>query len=180
MFLVALVASISTAWAQLDSSAIRAFDPASQDSLLPSGAFSPASPLMAAPENCPPCFNCLLPAFPCSHFSTCNQYDGRCSCPPGFGGDNCSVPGKASLLPARKNNQDVGCLGIHTAPRGHCLASQAAHKKSRPSQAFSFFMDKWTKGASVCVDVRVRSSDPQFSVSHLTVRQRTGLFVGKI
>lgn len=93
MFLVALVASISTtAWAQLDSPAIRAFDLTSQDALPPSGAFSPASPLMAAPENCPPCFNCLLPAFPCSHFSTCNQYDGRCSCPPGFGGDNCSVP----------------------------------------------------------------------------------------
>lgn len=60
-----------------------------------------ANPLMAndvaaaprRPEDCPPCFNCLLDAFPCSHFAPCNAYDGRCTCPPGFAGDNCSVPG---------------------------------------------------------------------------------------
>ncbi|KAF9360288.1 hypothetical protein BGX26_009971, partial [Mortierella sp. AD094] len=61
------------------------------------GAMSLASPLLAVvatgrPEGCPPCFNCLLDAFPCSHFSPCNAYDGRCTCPPGFAGDNCSVP----------------------------------------------------------------------------------------
>ncbi|KAI8360140.1 hypothetical protein B0O80DRAFT_381614 [Mortierella sp. GBAus27b] len=44
------------------------------------------------PEDCPPCFNCLLAAFPCSHFSNCNSYDGRCVCPPGFGGPSCSEP----------------------------------------------------------------------------------------
>lgn len=138
MFLVALVASISTtAWAQLDSPAIRAFDLASQDALLPSGAFSPASPLMAAPENCPPCFNCLLPAFPCSHFSTCNQYDGRCSCPPGFGGDNCSVPGKASLLqPVRKNSQDVQ---EHTQHQGSLVdITQLKSQKVEPAKLFLF------------------------------------------
>jgi hypothetical protein len=61
-----------------------------------------ANPLMATaveaaprrPEDCPPCFNCLLDAFPCSHFAPCNAYDGRCTCPPGFAGDNCSVPGQ--------------------------------------------------------------------------------------
>ncbi|KAK3842498.1 MAG: hypothetical protein J3R72DRAFT_368062 [Linnemannia gamsii] len=54
-----------------------------------------ANPLLASanrPDDCPPCFNCLLDAFPCSHFAPCNAYDGRCSCPPGFAGDNCSVP----------------------------------------------------------------------------------------
>lgn len=148
MFLVALVASISTtAWAQLDSPAIRAFDLASQDALLPSGAFSPASPLMAAPENCPPCFNCLLPAFPCSHFSTCNQYDGRCSCPPGFGGDNCSVPGKASLLqPVRKNSQDVQ---EHTRTRGHWLTSHSSKVKKSNQPSF-FCFSSWAERGGEC------------------------------
>ncbi len=39
---------------------------------------------------CPPCFNCHLPAFQCSHFANCSDYDGKCLCPPGFGGEDCS------------------------------------------------------------------------------------------
>ncbi|KAF9976915.1 hypothetical protein BGZ73_007532 [Actinomortierella ambigua] len=55
-------------------------------------AFSLASPLFAGPDRppeCPPCFNCMLEAFKCSHFAECNPYDGRCLCPDGFAGDNC-------------------------------------------------------------------------------------------
>lgn len=40
-------------------------------------------------------FNCLLPAFTCGQYSECNQFNGKCSCPPGFGGDDCLSPGMA-------------------------------------------------------------------------------------
>ncbi|KAF9196484.1 hypothetical protein BGZ50_000104 [Haplosporangium sp. Z 11] len=89
-----------TAWALQDQPSlgemgIRALDLAGSDVFLAPGAMSLANPLLAAPDrpkDCPPCFNCLLDAFPCSHFAPCNPYDGRCTCPPGFAGDNCSVP----------------------------------------------------------------------------------------
>jgi hypothetical protein len=38
-------------------------------------------------------FNCLLPAFQCQQFSECDEYNGKCKCPPGFGGDDCLQPG---------------------------------------------------------------------------------------
>ncbi|KAG5731247.1 hypothetical protein E4T56_gene9016, partial [Termitomyces sp. T112] len=44
------------------------------------------------PKDCPPCFNCLLPAFNCGQYGECNQYDGQCKCPPGWGGIDCLVP----------------------------------------------------------------------------------------
>ncbi|GJJ77880.1 ATP-binding cassette, subfamily G (WHITE), member 2 [Entomortierella parvispora] len=75
---------------------IRALEAGSTDMMLSPTGMTLANPLLAAaprrPEDCPPCFNCLLDAFPCSHFAPCNPYDGRCTCPPGFAGDNCSVP----------------------------------------------------------------------------------------
>ncbi|KAI9270313.1 hypothetical protein EDC94DRAFT_512884 [Helicostylum pulchrum] len=42
--------------------------------------------------NCPPCFNCMLPGFECLHFANCSEYDGKCNCPSGFGGDDCKQP----------------------------------------------------------------------------------------
>ncbi|KAK4685767.1 ATP-binding cassette, subfamily G (WHITE), member 2, partial [Tremellales sp. Uapishka_1] len=44
------------------------------------------------PGQCPPCFNCLLPAFNCGQFGDCNPYDGQCRCPSGFGGQDCLEP----------------------------------------------------------------------------------------
>ncbi|KAK8846559.1 hypothetical protein IAR55_005645 [Kwoniella newhampshirensis] len=44
------------------------------------------------PGSCPPCFNCLLPAFSCGNAGECNPYDGQCRCPPGFGGQDCLTP----------------------------------------------------------------------------------------
>ncbi|SJX61788.1 related to ABC transporter protein [Sporisorium reilianum f. sp. reilianum] len=49
------------------------------------------------PPSCPPCpepdcFNCQLPAYECYQYGECNQYDGLCSCPVGFGGPDCLSP----------------------------------------------------------------------------------------
>ncbi|KAF8554443.1 hypothetical protein OG21DRAFT_1597318 [Imleria badia] len=49
------------------------------------------------PDKCPPCFNCLLPAFTCGQFGNCNEYDGQCKCPPGWGGIDCLTPQCDSL-----------------------------------------------------------------------------------
>lgn len=51
----------------------------------------------SAADDCPPCFNCLLPAFECKQFGSCNEYSGKCNCPPGFGGDDCIAPVCGSL-----------------------------------------------------------------------------------
>ncbi len=59
------------------------------------------------PSDCPPCFNCNLEAFQCAQFGACNKYNGKCSCPPGFGGDDCSKPVCGSLA-----------KGKNRAPRG--------------------------------------------------------------
>ncbi|KAF3933477.1 hypothetical protein ABW19_dt0204080 [Dactylella cylindrospora] len=44
------------------------------------------------PKECPPCFNCHLPIHECKQFATCSSYNGRCECPPGWGGDDCGEP----------------------------------------------------------------------------------------
>ncbi|WWC67467.1 uncharacterized protein I206_101375 [Kwoniella pini CBS 10737] len=44
------------------------------------------------PPNCPPCFNCQLPAFQCGNAGECNNLDGQCRCEPGFGGQDCLTP----------------------------------------------------------------------------------------
>lgn len=49
------------------------------------------------PAECPPCFNCQLDSYNCTHFAPCNKYNGKCSCPAGFGGDDCSKPVCGSL-----------------------------------------------------------------------------------
>ncbi|KAL8941142.1 MAG: hypothetical protein Q9216_002407 [Gyalolechia sp. 2 TL-2023] len=49
------------------------------------------------PDNCPPCFNCNLEAFQCAQYGRCNKYNGKCSCPAGFGSDDCSKPLCGSL-----------------------------------------------------------------------------------
>ncbi|GAA6014458.1 hypothetical protein JCM8202_001541 [Rhodotorula sphaerocarpa] len=51
------------------------------------------------PPECPPCnpFNCVLPAFACLNTGKCNDYNGQCICPPGFGGEDCSKPLCGSL-----------------------------------------------------------------------------------
>ncbi|KAK9471520.1 uncharacterized protein V1510DRAFT_426777 [Dipodascopsis tothii] len=61
------------------------------------------SGLVGADESCDAddSFNCLLPAYECTQFADCSLYDGRCVCPPGFGGDDCSAPVCGSLSAGR-------------------------------------------------------------------------------
>lgn len=37
-------------------------------------------------------FNCLLPAHTCAQYAGCNEFNGKCDCPEGFGGDDCLEP----------------------------------------------------------------------------------------
>ena len=41
---------------------------------------------------CPPCFNCMLPAFTCGQYGECSEYDGQCKCPSGWAGIDCLTP----------------------------------------------------------------------------------------
>ena len=54
------------------------------------------------PDSCPPCFNCLLPAFQCQQFATCDKYNGKCACPSGFGKEDCSEPVCGSLADGKE------------------------------------------------------------------------------
>ncbi|KAI1207007.1 uncharacterized protein F4807DRAFT_436661 [Annulohypoxylon truncatum] len=73
------------------------------------------------PSDCPPCFNCLLPAYECGQYAECNEYNGKCECPAGFGGDDCFEPTCGSLArgkdrPIRSGDTcecDEGWTGIN-------------------------------------------------------------------
>ncbi|KEQ81226.1 hypothetical protein D6C84_08577 [Aureobasidium pullulans] len=49
------------------------------------------------PDDCPPCFNCNLDQFQCHQYANCTQSSGKCACPSGFGGEDCSQPLCGSL-----------------------------------------------------------------------------------
>lgn len=53
------------------------------------------------PEDCPPCFNCNLDDFTCQQFANCTKSSGKCVCPSGFGGEDCSEPLCGSLADGR-------------------------------------------------------------------------------
>ncbi|KAJ2896452.1 ABC-2 type transporter [Zalerion maritima] len=73
------------------------------------------------PKDCPPCFNCLLPAHTCTQYADCNSFNGKCDCPAGFGGDDCVDPVCGSLArgkdrPMRSGKKcdcDDGWTGIN-------------------------------------------------------------------
>ena len=86
-----------------------AYRNSSEDNLLSLGFF----PSEDRPPNCPPCFNCNLESFKCAQFATCNKYNGKCACPPGFGGDDCAQPVCGSLAQGKNRapraNGDCEC-----------------------------------------------------------------------
>ncbi|KAJ9656445.1 FAD-dependent urate hydroxylase [Coniosporium apollinis] len=53
------------------------------------------------PDGCPPCFNCNLEDFQCHQYAPCTKANGKCNCPPGFGGEDCSEPVCGSLAEGR-------------------------------------------------------------------------------
>ncbi|GAB1310569.1 FAD-dependent urate hydroxylase [Madurella fahalii] len=63
------------------------------------------------PKDCPPCFNCNLPIYSCGQFAPCSEYNGKCNCPAGFGGDNCLEPLCGSLArgPDRSVRKGKSC-----------------------------------------------------------------------
>ncbi|KAK3987774.1 hypothetical protein QBC44DRAFT_330918 [Cladorrhinum sp. PSN332] len=73
------------------------------------------------PKDCPPCFNCNLPAYSCGQFAPCSEYNGQCNCPNGFGGLDCLEPLCGSLprgvdRPKREDKYcecDEGWFGIN-------------------------------------------------------------------
>ncbi|KAK1245801.1 hypothetical protein MKX07_004870 [Trichoderma sp. CBMAI-0711] len=84
------------------------------------------------PKDCPPCFNCLLPAHTCAQYAGCNEYNGKCDCPDGFGGDDCLEPLCGSLArgkdrPMRSSSScecDEGWTGINC---NVCTTNQACN-----------------------------------------------------
>ncbi|KAJ5895028.1 ABC transporter G family member [Penicillium taxi] len=74
----------------------------------PNLVYQPYSLFDDRPAECPPCFNCLLDASNCTHYAACNQYNGKCICPPGFGGDDCSLPVCGSLADGQNRPQRKG------------------------------------------------------------------------
>lgn len=60
------------------------------------------------PRGCPPCFNCNLEDFKCAQFSSCSKSSGKCSCRPGFGGEDCSQPFCGSLAQGKDREPREG------------------------------------------------------------------------
>ncbi|KAF2437099.1 hypothetical protein EJ08DRAFT_684671 [Tothia fuscella] len=87
----AILASICTV------SAIKVHHNYSSVELLP----KPFSIYGDRPDDCPPCFNCNLEDFKCHQFANCTASSGRCACPEGWGGEDCSEPLCGSLADGR-------------------------------------------------------------------------------
>jgi hypothetical protein len=85
--LVALLSCIHTATAGLQTPKLKR-DYYTSANLLP----DPFSIYGDRPADCPPCFNCNLEAFTCHQFANCTAANGRCACPEGWGGEDCSTP----------------------------------------------------------------------------------------
>lgn len=58
-------------------------------------------------DECPPCFNCMLPVFECKQFSKCNEFNGQCECIDGYGGQDCIEPLCGSLQASNNNDRPI-------------------------------------------------------------------------
>jgi len=57
---------------------------------------------------CPRCFDCHYDEFQCLQFANCSSANGKCVCPPGFGGDDCAEPLCGSLADGKNRSPREG------------------------------------------------------------------------
>lgn len=57
---------------------------------------------------CPRCFDCHYDEFKCQQYADCSSANGKCVCPPGFGGDDCSEPLCGSLADGKNRSPRKG------------------------------------------------------------------------
>ncbi|KAJ2698789.1 FAD-dependent urate hydroxylase [Coemansia sp. IMI 209128] len=110
------------------------------------------------PDGCPSCFNCLYPGSSCAHNATCNQFTGRCNCPPGWTGEDCLLPACLSPLdegkrPAAKSghcHQDTECSpGWGGWNCNMCLADDACNSLNPTGEGGRCY-----NGSELITDVR--------------------------
>ncbi|KAK0655661.1 hypothetical protein B0T16DRAFT_15839 [Cercophora newfieldiana] len=95
------------------------------------------------PKDCPPCFNCNLPIYSCGQFAPCSEYSGKCTCPEGFGGENCLEPLCGSLAegdnrPVREGAKcecEEGWTGINC---NVCTEHRVCDKLTEPGQGVCY------------------------------------------
>ena len=69
------------------------------------------APFYGLADECPPCprcFDCHYDEFRCQQFANCSSSNGKCVCPPGFGGDDCSEPLCGSLADGKNRSPRQG------------------------------------------------------------------------
>ncbi|KAJ9605043.1 FAD-dependent urate hydroxylase [Cladophialophora chaetospira] len=68
-------------------------------------------PFLDLVDGCPPCprcFDCHYDEFSCFQFANCSSANGKCVCPPGFGGDDCADPLCGSLADGKNRSPRKG------------------------------------------------------------------------
>ncbi|OAL27244.1 hypothetical protein AYO20_09842 [Fonsecaea nubica] len=68
-------------------------------------------PFLDLVDGCPPCprcFDCHYDEFKCLQFASCSSANGKCVCPPGFGGDDCAEPLCGSLVDGKNRSPRRG------------------------------------------------------------------------
>ncbi|KPI45680.1 putative ATP-dependent permease [Cyphellophora attinorum] len=63
------------------------------------------------PDGCPPCprcFDCHYEEFKCLQYGNCSSTNGKCACPPGFGGEDCAEPLCGALADGKNRSPREG------------------------------------------------------------------------
>jgi len=78
-------------------------------------------------------WNCSTPSNQCVNFGTCVEDSGRCKCPAGFEGDDCSQYSKLPIICHRNKPKKLQGPVMHTreAIVIRCTGMQILHRKLR-------------------------------------------------